>query len=192
MLRISIIGICGRRDDGSSAGAGKDSFANTLMATYPTQFAQYAFADPLRDIAMTMGYTREQLTDRTLKGSYVHPVWKMTPRHFLQYLGTDVMRAKFGMDVLIKLAKVAKERNLRPSLLITDVRLPEEAAFIRTVGVMLEVYRPGGDPVPAHATERPVPADLIDISISNTGSLEDLAFDARMLFDRIRELKKAG
>jgi hypothetical protein len=58
---------------------------------------------------------------------------------------------------------------------ITDVRYPNEAERVQALGgCVIEVTRPGLNS-DGHASETPLPRELVDLVIENDGTLEDYA-----------------
>ncbi len=59
--------------------------------------------------------------------------------------------------------------------LVPDVRFSNEACAIRRRGgVVIRVSRPGHGGHDTHASEQPLPDELVDIEVSNDGSRADL------------------
>lgn len=97
-------------------------------------------------------------------------------RRFLQIYATEVCRDNFGQDIWVQLLarKVAKERP--ENVVITDVRFNEEAAWITANGgTVVEITRPGVGPVNGHVSESGIDRKYITQTISNNGTLEQLA-----------------
>lgn len=168
-----LIGICG------VAGSGKDAAADVLVSRYG--YIRNKFADPLYEMVSAMtGYTVSQLQDRTLKEKPIRWLDGKTPRELLQTLGTEWGRGMVCSDVWIRSLQKRVERALedgRPSV-ITDVRFDNEARWIHTMGG--EVWRVVRD-VPGHlacrahhSSEEGIEDGLIDRTIVNDGTIEDL------------------
>ncbi len=85
-----VIAICGARR------AGKDTVASVLEKSYgyrPMKFARY-----LKDM-IKAGFG---LSDQDVEGhakDAIHPIYNVTPRAIMQYIGTDVMQ--YGLQTLI-------------------------------------------------------------------------------------------
>ena len=96
----------------------------------------------------------------------------VTPRWVLQYFGTDVMRDHFAKDVWIW--SIEKRLASAPGpVVITDVRFPNEAEWIRSHGG--EVWFVERDPivdVSPHESEAGLPEALVDWWIDNSGRPE--------------------
>lgn len=97
-------------------------------------------------------------------------------RRHLQIYATEVCRDNFGQDIWVQLlaSKVATERPA--AVVITDVRFNEEAAWITSNGgTIVEITRPGFGPVNGHISESGIDRKYITHSLSNAGTLQDLA-----------------
>src|SRR5690606_24199645 len=94
-------------------------------------------------------------------------------REFLQNLG-QAGREHFGETFWIEQA-LSEDVLARADLtVVTDVRYPNEAEHIRALGGEIwEIHRPGLES-DGHASEQPLPEELVDWVIYNTGTLEDL------------------
>ena len=96
-----IIGLTGH------AKSGKDTLAGALW-TYAalgkqfkggrTEWHKLAFADGIRKIGKIFGFTEEQMTNQELKETFVHPVWNITPRVFMQRVGSEMFRNHLDKD----------------------------------------------------------------------------------------------
>ena len=122
-----LIGICG------NAGTGKDSATEFLKTVFPFQVEQMAFADPIRTIGALFGFTPKQMSDRKLKEE-PDEFWQTSPRRFMQLVGTEMFRKQWREDAWTKLAELRIKRSNKDLIFITDVRFPNEADFIRSLG----------------------------------------------------------
>jgi hypothetical protein len=156
---------------------GKDTVATYLQAKFPDRFGRYAFARPLKEACEKMfGFSMEQMEDRVLK-EQVDPFWGFTPRKALQLLGTEYGRGMLRDDVWIRRAEQELMKNSKSSrgMIITDVRFPNEAEWIRDKdnAVLLYLDVPGlkRDERYNHASEAGIDFDnLVDIKIVNDKS----------------------
>lgn len=183
---MHVIGLTGFKQ------AGKSSTAAFLKAR---GFVEVAFADPVRQLAEAidpivtfksvftdgdgwndkpMRYT-ELLKTKGYEGAKKHD----EVRRLLQRIGTEAGRQVLGADIWVKLAgrKLAEcfEQNL--SVVVSDVRFPNEAQAIHDFGGMLwRITRTGvAQPTDLHESEAHIPtlpADL-DIAAANLTELED-------------------
>ena len=135
--RPLVIGLAGH------AGCGKDSaIVNLLKADHI--FARTAFADKIRDIGNIFGFTHHQMTDRTLKEK-VDEYWGISPRKFMQLVGSEMFRHHLCPDVWIKALFRTLERDYgnKKVVFITDVRFPNEAKAIQDEGgIVIRITRP--------------------------------------------------
>lgn len=103
-------------------------------------------------------------------------------RSLLQYVGTDVVRAKnpdFWVEFIAKVLMMFPDRW--DYVIIPDVRFPNEIAYLRGAGyecVHLRVYRSAEDNMTqeqrAHPSETAMDDYEVDVAINNDGSIADL------------------
>lgn len=134
------------------AGAGKDAAGAAFVHQ---GFTRRAFADPLKDIALRIGWDGAK---------------DDTGRRLLQDLGVAA-REVLGPDVWVNAALA----DLPPDVVVTDVRFPNEARAIQELGGRLVlVTRPGLGPVNDHVSETLPAIWDFDHELVNDGSLLDL------------------
>lgn len=149
--------------------------------------------DPLNHVAAQMFEKgQDQLSEFRVSG-----------REFLQNFGTEAHRDVFDPDFWVNaLLPTGYADPLTPKwwknfeddtifAVITDVRFPNEAQRIKELGgVIFEIHR-GGDPTgDTHSSETPLPADLVDQTIYNSGSLVVFDSTVRAVMDeRFREVR---
>lgn len=110
-------------------------------------------------------------------------------RTLLQWWGTEFRRAVNENYWVERLAQRLAEE--KPEIaFITDMRFPNEAAFVKKYGEIIKVYRPGLASPNSHISEEAL-AHLRDDEwgalIINNGSLENLKALAVQTFDRLME-----
>jgi dephospho-CoA kinase len=152
--------------------SGKDTAANAFEDA-----TRLAFADPLKHACVHLfDLSMEQVYDR-VKKMEIDPRWGKTSRKILQLVGTDVIRQVFGEDHFVRLMKFRIDRAIREGaklIIITDCRFPNEAKFIRDIGgTVIGIKREGGI-IDEHASERPLPRHLLDFTVHNNGTIEEL------------------
>lgn len=188
---MQIIGLMG------AAGAGKDTTADILAEHLP-HMARFAFADMLREeIAQAWGIDQRVLMDRALRdvqleqlalrrctdAGFCSYAWELAslpgckPRTLMQRWG-DYRRAASELDYFIhpaEHARITARFDGRPALVATDVRFPNEAAWVRRYGGMLwRIVRPGNPLISPHISET-ASADIVaDATITNDGTVDDL------------------
>lgn len=170
-----VIGFTGK------AKSGKDTAAAVLSSYIGSgNCTTIAFADPLKQIAMIFGFTKDQCYDQTKK-EIEDEFWNITPRKFLQIIGTECFRNNFRTDCWTKLLEKRvldiktrmEQGELVPWLiLVTDVRFPNEVECIKQLGgVVVKVTRPSIDTsgtMYKHPSEIFIDELDADISIENT------------------------
>lgn len=168
-----IIGVTGL------AQHGKDSTGQHLVTQYG--YKRYAFADALKSMALALDpFVDDGLGFYRLNHIVEEEGWegaKQYPevRRFLQVLGTEGVRDHIGEDAWVDALDRQWTADGMPLAVVTDVRFPNEAAYIKEVGgVLLRVFRPGFDNgVAQHASEAHVlnlPANF-NIEAEDLGSL---------------------
>lgn len=170
-----VIGFAGK------AKSGKDTAASVLDKYVGSgNCATMAFADPLKQIAMIFGFTKEQCYDQSKK-EIEDEFWGITPRKFLQITGTECFRNNFRTDCWTKLLekrvldirkRMAGGEMVPWLILVTDVRFPNEVDCIKSLGgIVVKVTRPTIDTsgnMYKHPSEVFIDELKADISIENT------------------------
>lgn len=149
VYRPLLIGLVGR------AGAGKTTVAQHLADEWA--FEPIAFADPIQAMALTLfeeaGVDAAWALERVLKDKPA-PELGWSYRRIAQTLGTEWGRDLMGPDFWLQVAahKVRVARMHQASVVISDVRFPNEAGWvIEQGGVLVRVLRPDLQPLPADA-----------------------------------------
>lgn len=145
-----LIGLVGR------AGAGKTTVANHLEAEWA--FEPIAFADPILAMALALfneaGVDAAWAMERVLKDKPA-PELGVSYRRIAQTLGTEWGRELMGPDFWLQVAahKVRVARMQQASVVISDVRFPNEAQWlIEQGGLLVRVVRPDLPPLADDAT----------------------------------------
>lgn len=171
MTSTILIGLCG------PAGSGKDTVRRLLEDNH--DFAGLAFAEPirgmLRELLTSSGCSPDYMERRDLKEMPI-PGLGVSYRHMAQTLGTEWARVHLGADFWVNTA-AATLASLRlqghRKFVVSDVRFPNEAAWIRRQGGKLwMIDRPGVAPVRTHASE--CISFRVDQVLVNDGTLSDL------------------
>ena len=136
-------------------GSGKDTAADYLVNFH--EFRRDSFANTLKDaVAAVFGWDRTLLEGRTAEArawrEQVDTWWverlkipHLTPRWILQHWGTEVCRQGFHDDIWIASLE-NKMRRTRDSIVISDVRFPNEIAAIHNAGGIVVRIKRGPDP----------------------------------------------
>lgn len=186
---MALVGLMGRKR------SGKDSFASALIEDHG--FHRVAFADALKDALLAFDPLLPTMTGAEKLSSVVSShgwdVAKGYPsvRRALQDFGV-VMREHVDRELWIRAAHRRIVAAPSAHVVVTDVRFPNEVAFIRSQGgTLVYVERPGlPDDGDTHASETSTSSADADVVVWNTGTLEDLRIDAGLLVTR-RLLQRA-
>lgn len=109
-------------------------------------------------------------------------------RALLQWWGSEYRRIHFGENYWVSRAAARLAAEKPEVALFTDMRFPNEMAFIKEHGLAIKVQRPGLASPNAHISEEAlahVPDNEWDAIITNDGSLEDLQAKAVAVFDEL-------
>jgi len=167
------------------AQSGKDTAAAELVRR--AGFERRAFADALKAVAydsdpdIWAGY--EEMSSLSVMVDVLG--WdevKQYPdvRLYLQLLGVAA-RKHLGEDVWVK--AVERTMSLYGRYVITDVRFPNEYAWIRSKGgVIIRITRPGVGPVNEHVSEQLADADAY---VTNDGTPGELGDEVLAVYERL-------
>ncbi len=182
----TLIGLCGFKK------SGKDTVADWLVEHHG--YSKLSFARALKEGTKAFfGWTDEHFTDIELK-ERVDPIWGVSPRQALQWLGTEGLRegmpsafpgmsATVGRDFWVKRLELDVLSRTGP-VVITDMRFMNEIeAVVRWGGSPFFVYRPSVVPLRfEHASEDLSTQMGMIPNIRNVGSLDDLYSSLEVLF----------
>lgn len=156
-----LIGLAGLKQSGKSTAG--DYLANVY------KFDHTSFAAPMRRFAMDVLYMNEVQLELGKEQPIAFLDNKITPRKFLQTLGTDWGRRMIHPDLWVRscMMRIRLERNT----VVSDCRFDNEAHAIRAMGgKIVQIKRtnqaPTGD---GHASEQGIHPALIDYTIENNG-----------------------
>lgn len=179
-----LIGIVGK------IGTGKSLVAEYLVEK---KFNEYSFAKPLKDIALTMGFTHDQVYGTQQQKLEINKYWGISAREFLQKFGTNIGRNTIPSVIPdMNLGKSGSpwvrlfeihwtkmfEENPFPSLVVSDCRFPNEVASIKARGgYIVKITRPSTDRDSAehqHESESGIDELYHDMLIINNSTKENL------------------
>lgn len=164
-----LIGFCGL------ARTGKDTAVQFMQTYYGG--VRVAFADPLKEgLKVMLGLTDEDLNFDELKDA-PHDTYGISPRKMMQTLGTEWGRVCVAGDVWLRVAgrRIQREMDDGRNVYVSDVRFPNEAEFIRSMGgKIFHILRPGAKTVASHISEVPMKVHDGDVVVVNDGSISDL------------------
>lgn len=174
-----ILGIAGYKR------SGKSTAAQYLAHHYG--FRQDSYAGPIRAfVASMLGWSAQELEDR--KEEPLPWLGGLTPRYLMQHVGTQWGREMIHPDLWVLAALRRAQGTLAAGypVLFSDVRFANEAQAIRERGgKVIRVNRAGLESTDDHASERPIPADLVDEEIPNDGSIRDLYIELDSAMQRL-------
>jgi hypothetical protein len=177
-----LLGIAGR------ARAGKDTFASALLEL---GFKRAAFADPLKEVTALIADEPSHLYFGEASKEEYSDALGMIRRTALQGVGNSI-RQVLGAETWVN--RVIRRWKLDGcnATVVTDVRYPNEAeAITREGGYVIRINRPGlalsGEQAD-HVSENPLPDELVDIEVFNTGSQGELKAEARKILIRLQDL----
>ena len=144
------------------AGSGKSLIAQEILTKFPG--VVLPFAEALKQVALSLGWNGE----KDQKG-----------RRLLQILGTEVCRECIDINYWVhKWRERYYQIPLDATVLVDDVRFPNEAECIRALGgKVFHIKRRKVSRWYDHASEAELPPDLIDQAIDNDGVVAQPASD---------------
>ena len=159
-----LIGLTGKKQ------SGKTTVADYLCSYH--NFSRFGFADPLKDICGLL-YPGLDFWEEKEKESKDNQ-YGLSRREILQAVGTDIFRDQFNKDTWVNIMKYDIENNILENMVIHDVRFDNEAEAIHDRGgIIINLIRhkkPKGE----HSSEDGISQHLIDHTISNNGTLNQL------------------
>lgn len=163
---------------GFKARVGKDTVGAHLISKH--SFVQESFAYPLKEY---IGRQILGFNDKQLYGDWkevMDPDWGKTPRQMLQLIGTDALREVVHNDIWIIPMKRKLKEHMRnnKSVVITDMRFPNEAKLIKNLGgKLVKIHREDPDKITGEKHSSEVGLEEFndwDLVLENNGSLEEL------------------
>jgi hypothetical protein len=159
-------------------GSGKTTLAQILKDKFG--FIEYAMADPIKKIALILGFTKSEVYGTQAEKMARSELWGVSGRHFMQTFGTDICRE-------ILPTKIPEMSGIWVRLfheflsstdfdvVVSDVRfLSEEKAVRDNGGIIIEIVRDEWLAVDNHSSETEQDLIRADHIIENRGTLEDL------------------
>ena len=198
-------------------GSGKNTAADYLKRSHG--FTQLAFADALKDTVGNIFRWPRQLLEGDTDESRIFRetidewwsrrlgIKNFTPRYALQHIGTDVFRQHFSDSIWILSveSKIADLQEHGYSVVVTDVRFPNEMSALRSLGARSLLISPVQKPAwydvargfptynltqgmrelypQVHESEYAWVQEQFDAEIVNSGTINDL-------YDRVEEQLK--
>lgn len=79
------------------------------------------------------------------------------------------------------------EDRCRRPVVVPDVRMENEANWVRRNGILIHIHREIDTPIRAHVSENPLAPGYGDYHLINIGTIADLQRNIAALIERIRE-----
>lgn len=159
------------------AGSGKDASADHLCERYG--FVRASFAEPLKDMAAHMmdeaSVDYSHLYERHLKEKPIPMLHGVSGRQILQTLGDwgRALHADWWVNILARRLGLDGGPDSAPvhdRIVITDVRMPNEAAWVlQHGGLLVRLHREQAGPVRAHDSESHVHRLPASLDLGNNG-----------------------
>jgi len=156
---------------------GKDSIGDDLVRTH--DFAKMSFAGPIKDgLARMLDIPWQSFEDRAVKEQEIPWIGK-SPRQLMQTLGTAWGRDTVREDIWIRHAqrRLDNYRRISTKVVVTDVRFPNEADWLRANGGELWHVLRKAAPNVVHLHASNIPLAVLpgaDSVITNDEGLEQL------------------
>ena len=189
-----IIGILGTKSHG------KDTIANYISDKY--DFQKEAFANPLKDICKILfGFNENQLYGDSKEK--IDKYWGVTPRHILQFVGTELFRREIGKIIpgigdnfWIKSLEKKIESYSEDNVVISDIRFQNEVDMVHKLGgIVIKVFRENVlmEIEDIHISELEVESITnYDLLIKNNGNIYQLYMKIDDIMKNKNIMKKIG
>lgn len=163
---IHIIGIAGK------ARAGKDTVAELIRSLHIGVTIR-PLAGPIKQACKDLLMVDEEYLQNHKED---HIEWaNCSYRKLAQALGTDLVRDTLHEDFWVRRFDKSMSDLVCEVLVIPDIRFNNEAQWVKDQGgVIWEITRESAPGVAAHKSESGIDRELIDLHISNNGSIQEL------------------
>jgi hypothetical protein len=158
----TMIGLVGKK------GSGKDTMADFLVSEYG--YHKLAMADPLKKACKILfDFSDEQLNDHERKEK-IDDRWGISPRQAFQKMGTDLIRKHICDDFWLRRADIEVGHYLEESVVISDIRFPNEAEWVKHHGgILVRIH----SPCPPHKEDTHSSEVLVDDIVVDHELLND-------------------
>lgn len=167
-----IIGLLGKKQ------SGKDTSADYLNKKY--NYNKCAFANLLKETCKVLFDLSDEQVYGELK-EVIDQRWETTPRHILQFVGTDLIRNQISslvpkMEKDFWIHSLLNKMQNDKKYVISDARFQNEVDMIKNKkGIIIKLIRNNINSGDLHISESGI--DLIqnfDFVIENNGTIDDL------------------
>jgi hypothetical protein len=172
------------------AGCGKTTAAEVIA--YRHGFWRLSFADPLRAAVRDLipgGDCWHVTAGKDCPVLHTMPEHgPLTPRDLMRAIGAHVNHVSPGAYIAFASARVQELLRHGQSVVIDDVRMPDEAAWVREQGGwVVHVQRPGVSYTKAHPTECGPGYEPCDLWLANPQGLAELQAELSYLLGALFE-----
>lgn len=119
------------------------------------------------------------------------PLAELSGRQYLQFYGTEAHRDVFGesfwSDALLATLKQREQEGV-DVVFITDTRFVNEGKLVAGLGEIWSIQRELAQTVEAHSSEEPLPRELIEATIYNAGTRQNLRDAVRLVCEERLEV----
>lgn len=162
-----------------SIGYGKTTASNYLK-NRGDDWESYAFADPLKQIAIIMGFDHKDVYGTQKDKLKINPDIGVSGREFMQKFGTEI-----GRDILPEVIPNMNIKNgtlwtniykkkrstTKKNMIIEDVRFINEVNAIKeTQGIIIKIIKSTDINICSHMSEMGIDDEYCDFIINNNGS----------------------
>ena len=185
-------------------GCGKSTVVDYLSSKHG--FTEYMFAQPLKEVAVCLGFEPKQVFGTQEEKLEVNEFWEITGRQFLQVFGSEVCRDYVpkvlpqmklnGLTMWVRLFEKFKQEHANVNLAVSDVRFEDESNTIKKYGgIVIRIVRSGQASTPAqsqphavqtHKSETQASRIYPNVIIHNDRDLETLYKKLDLLVEFIR------
>lgn len=180
-------------------GCGKSTVVEYISRKY--KFVEYMFAQPLKEVAMCLGFTYDQVYGTQEQKLEVNEFWGITGRNFLQVFGSEVCRdyvpkvlpqMRFnGLTMWVRLFEKYLAEHPNINVAVSDVRFQDESQTIKKYnGIVARIVRPNRVASPAavqtHKSETQANVIKPNVIINNDRDLETLYKKLDLMVDFIQ------
>jgi len=157
-------------DNRHSEGHLKEVVVRSLLPTHHHVRAacKHHFGDIAPASLISRYLTTNQEQSKLISGSY---------RSFMQYIGTELIRHGIDEDYWVKMMEL---RSQGEHLIISDVRLDNEADFVRKGGILVHIQNPDVGFSGEHSTEVGLDMGVTDLAFTNDTSLTRRQWNASL------------
>lgn len=171
---VLLIGLVG------TSGVGKDTAGNHLRRTH--NFETFALAAPLRSMLHSLfadvGVDPQHLYEPHMKALPIEALGGISARRLMQTLGTEWGRGCVERGFWLRVANLVlgfPNAPIHDRIAITDVRFPDEAAWVKGHGGhLVRVVRPAAAGAQSHISEELVDRIPVDYTVTNSGTVQEL------------------